>query len=239
MPSARLGRAFRCLPALRSLWWRGAGGGSGGFLGIRGAAGSRAWERRRRGRGVGGADGRGAGCGPLHGMGSGCSGKLSHAAHLGACLLGLRALPAPLCGASVPLAVGELARGDGGGWGVLGSSGRRGLASRGWVRVFPLNGSHAAPLGAFMPCPRPIHAVPSSLPCRAFAASLFCGSKWWCEGGWFRGGVRRRGSRRVRCRQRRRRPMESSARSKRGCGPQRSRKRGRTGRTGRPGRGGR
>ena len=54
-------------PALRLGVVARGGGGVEVFWGVRGVAGARAWERRRRSRGVGGAHGRGAGAGPRYG----------------------------------------------------------------------------------------------------------------------------------------------------------------------------
>ncbi len=117
----------------------GSPGGVRGVLGIRGIAGSRAGERLWHGMGVGGVHGRGAGGGPRQGVGGG----MRHA--VGSGFFGEFK---PDC---------ALRRFSGG------SSGR---TLPGFPALLRCASRHiqAAPPGALMPCPRPIHAAPLALP---------------------------------------------------------------------------
>ena len=157
VPSVHPDRAFSASKCIT----RGSGAGDMGrrsVFGDRGRWGLRAGERLWLGMGVGGAHGRGAGYGPRQEMGSGFFGEFNQA---GPCGVSLSGLPADLCRAflllsaalpcSVPSAHPGCAfrrlvtlrsvwwRGAAGERRVFEGSGRRGLARRGWVRVFSGN----------------------------------------------------------------------------------------------------
>ena len=103
-PAVFHGKSGPRLSALPCAAARGDGAGRWGFgvsLGIRGVAGSRAWRRLWRGRGMGGARGRGAVYEPRQGMGSRFFGELNYGSPCGVSLPGLLAHPCRAFGASL------------------------------------------------------------------------------------------------------------------------------------------